>query len=31
MFGANKVEIKQMMLEALRLLEQADHALEKGL
>jgi hypothetical protein len=27
LFGANKVEIKQMMLEALRLLRQADHAL----
>jgi hypothetical protein len=28
-FGANKVEIKQKMLEALRLLRQADHALDK--
>ncbi len=27
LFGANKVEIKQKMLEALRLLRQADHAL----
>jgi hypothetical protein len=29
MFGANKVEIKQKSLEALRLLRQADHALDK--
>ncbi len=29
LFGANKVEIKQKMLEALRLLRQADHALNK--
>jgi hypothetical protein len=29
LFGANKVEIKQKMLEALRLLRQADHALDK--
>ncbi len=28
-FGANKVEIKQRSLEALRLLRQADHALDK--
>jgi hypothetical protein len=28
-FGANKVEIKQKTLEALRLLRQADHALEE--
>jgi hypothetical protein len=28
-FGANKVEIKQKSLEALRLLRQADHALDK--
>jgi hypothetical protein len=28
-FGANKVEIKQKTLEALRLLRQADHALDK--
>jgi hypothetical protein len=27
-FGANKVEIKQKSLEALRLLWQADHALD---
>jgi hypothetical protein len=27
--GANKVEIKQKTLEALRLLRQADHALDK--
>jgi hypothetical protein len=27
-FGANKVEIKQKTLEALRLLRQADHALD---
>jgi hypothetical protein len=27
LFGANEVEIKQKMLEALRLLRQADHAL----
>ena len=31
LFGANKVEIKQKMLEALRLLRQADHALDKVL
>jgi hypothetical protein len=29
LFRANKVEIKQKMLEALRLLRQADHALDK--
>ncbi len=29
LFGANKVEIKQMMLEALRLLRQADQALDE--
>ena len=29
LFGANKVEIKQKMLEALRLLRQADNALNK--
>ncbi len=29
LFGANEVEIKQKMLEALRLLMQADHALGK--
>jgi hypothetical protein len=29
LFGANKVEIKQKMLEALRLLRQAGHALNK--
>jgi hypothetical protein len=29
MFAANKVEIKQKTLEALRLLRQADHALDK--
>jgi hypothetical protein len=29
LFGANKVEIKQKMLEALRLLRQADHALNE--
>jgi hypothetical protein len=29
LFGANKVEIKQKMLEALRHLRQADHALEE--
>ncbi len=29
MFGANKVEIKQKSLEALRLLRQADHALDE--
>jgi hypothetical protein len=29
LFGANKVEIKQMTLEALRLLRKADHALGK--
>ncbi len=29
-FGANKVEIKQKTLEALRLLRQADHALDKS-
>ncbi len=29
LFGANKVEIKQKMLEALRLLRQADQALDK--
>jgi hypothetical protein len=29
LFGANKVEIKQKTLEALRLLRQADHALDK--
>jgi hypothetical protein len=29
LFGANKVDIKQKMLEALRLLRQADHALNK--
>jgi hypothetical protein len=28
-FGANKAEIKQMTVEALRLLRQADHALDK--
>ena len=28
-FGANEVEIKQKSLEALRLLRQADHALDK--
>ncbi len=28
-FGANKVKIKQKMLEALRLLMQADHAFEE--
>jgi hypothetical protein len=28
-FGANKVEIKQKTLEALKLLRQADHALDK--
>ncbi len=28
-FGASKVEIKQKSLEALRLLRQADHALDK--
>jgi hypothetical protein len=28
-FGANRVEIKQKSLEALRLLRQADHALDK--
>ncbi len=28
-FGANKVEIKQKSMEALRLLRQADHALDK--
>ncbi len=29
MFGANKVEIRQKSLEALRLLGQADHVLDK--
>ncbi len=29
LFGANKVEIKQKMPEALRLLRQAEHALDK--
>jgi hypothetical protein len=29
LFGANKVEIKQKTLDALRLLRQADHALDK--
>jgi hypothetical protein len=29
LFGANEVEIKQKMLEALRLLRQADHASDK--
>ncbi len=29
LFGANKVEIKQKTLEAVRLLRQADHALDK--
>jgi hypothetical protein len=29
LFGANKVEIKQKMLEALRLLRRADQALDK--
>jgi hypothetical protein len=29
LFGANKVEIKQKMLEALRLVRNADHALNK--
>jgi hypothetical protein len=29
LFGANKVEIKLKMLEALRLLRQANHALDK--
>jgi hypothetical protein len=29
LFGANKVEIKQKTLEALRLLRQADHALDE--
>ncbi len=29
LFGANEVEIKQKMLEALRLLRQADHAVNK--
>jgi hypothetical protein len=29
LFGANKVEIKQKTLEALRLLRQADHAFNK--
>jgi hypothetical protein len=29
LFGANEVEIKQKSLEALRLLRQADHALNK--
>ncbi len=29
LFGANEVEIKQKTLEALRLLRQADHALDK--
>jgi hypothetical protein len=29
LFGANEVEIKQKMLEALRLVRQADHALDK--
>jgi hypothetical protein len=29
LFGANKVEIKQKMLVALRLLRQADQALDK--
>jgi hypothetical protein len=29
LFGANEVEIKQKMLQALRLLRQADHALNK--
>jgi hypothetical protein len=29
MFGANKVEIKQKTLEALRLLRQADHTVDK--
>jgi hypothetical protein len=29
LFGANKVEIKQKTLGALRLLSQADHALDK--
>ncbi len=29
LFGANVVEIKQKMLEALRLLRQANHALDK--
>ncbi len=29
LFGANKVEIKQKRLEALRILRQADHALDK--
>ncbi len=29
LFGANKVEIKQKTLEALRLLRKADHALDK--
>jgi hypothetical protein len=28
-FGANKVEIKQKTLEALSLLRQADHAIDK--
>ncbi len=28
-FGANKVEIKKKFLEALRLLRQADHALDE--
>ncbi len=30
LFGVNKVEIKQKTLEALRLLRQADHALDKN-
>ncbi len=29
LFGANKVEIKQKMLEALRLLRQADQAVDE--
>jgi hypothetical protein len=29
LFGANKLEIKQKMLESLRLLRQADHTLDK--
>jgi hypothetical protein len=29
LFGANEVEIKQKMLEDLRLIWQADHALDK--
>ncbi len=30
LFGVNEVEIKKKMLEALRLIRQADHALDKA-